>query len=229
MTGPVAIVTGAASGIGAATAALLAERGVTVAGIDLVPPAAPTPLFRQADLTRPDSAREAVEWIAGRCGPIDMLVNSAGGGRGAPLDELDAGRWNALIALNLSSAFYMTQAVTRHMRAGSGSIVNVASLAARFVSPRGGVAYAAAKAGMVALSRQCAQELAPRRIRVNSVLPGPTRTALTRDSRRKDSDFPLGRWPEADDVARAIAFLLSDDAAMCTGAEIVVDGGAGLR
>jgi len=229
MSAPVAIVTGASSGIGAATAVLLAGRGVTVAGVDIQPPALPMPLFRQADLTRPESAREAVDWIARRCGPIGMLVNSAGGGQGAPLEQLDAERWNALIALNLSSAFYMIQAAIPHMRAGGGSIVNVASLAARLVSPKGGAAYAAAKAGILALSRQCAQELAPRRIRVNSVLPGPTRTALTRDSRRTDSDFPLGRWPEADDVARAIAFLLSEDAAMCTGAEIVVDGGAGLR
>src|SRR5690606_3699513 len=113
-------------------------------------------------------------------------------------------------------------------RRGGGAIVNVASIAAHTYSPLGGGAYAASKAGLLALTRQTAHEWARYRIRANAVCPGPTRSELTRASTRQDADFPLGAWVQPGDVARAVRFLASPEAAMCTGAVLDVDGGVGV-
>lgn len=227
MKGKVAIVTGAASGIGLATAVLLREEGAVVVGLDRAFGSSVDPFDMSVDITDRSAVTAAVDAIARRFGRIDMLVNNAGGGEGARLLEIQAAQWDALLSLNLSAAFFMTQAVVPHMGRGS-AIVNIASLAARLVSPRGGAAYAAAKAGVVALSRQCAAELAPRGVRVNTILPGPVRSALTRLSTRVDADFPLGRWLTGQDVAHAVHFFLSERSAVCTGAELVLDGGTSL-
>jgi 3-oxoacyl-[acyl-carrier protein] reductase len=137
--------------------------------------------------------------------------------------------WDETLALNLRSAFIATRGVFEAMRRrGGGSIVNVASIAAHGVSPLGGAAYAAAKAGLLALTRQTAYEWSREHIRANAVCPGPTRTLLTRESRRENADFPLGRWIEPTDIAEAILFLASPRSAMCSGTVVNVDGAVGL-
>lgn len=235
----VAIVTGAGSGIGRATALRLAAQGDRTVLLDRDGAAAKrvateigdTASAYAVDVDVVDTAaiNAAVDKVSEAFGRIDILINNAGGGSGARLLEVDAENWDAMLALNVTSALRLIQAVAPVMaRGGGGAIVNVASLAARFASPKGGAGYSAAKAALLALSRQAASELAPSGIRVNSVLPGPTRTELTRASLRTDQSFPLGRWVEAEDIAAAIAFLAGDSARMCTGVELVVDGGFSL-
>lgn len=235
--GQIAAVTGAGSGIGAATARQLSRLGARVVLLDIDGDAAgriaaecDRAIVKQLDITDAPAVSAAFGEIA-EAGGLHLLVNNAGGGAGAKLPDLDAAHWRRLVALNLDGAFHCLSAAAPLIAAQEkgGAIVNVASLAARHVSPMGGGAYAAAKAGVVALSRQAAFELAGSGVRVNTVLPGPVRTALTEGSARRDSEFPLGRWVEAADVAEAICFLLGPGAAMCTGAELVVDGGVSLR
>lgn len=233
-----AIVTGASSGIGAAVARILLARQISTALFDLDLQgaegiAAEAPELARVwpvDVTQEDQVARAVAACCEDGGEIEMLVNNVGGGgRGGPLLDMSLSRWEAMLALNLTSAFLMTREVGGVMRLrGKGAIVNIASLAASRVSPVGGAAYSAAKAGLVALTRQAAHELAPHGIRVNAVCPGPTRTALTVKSVRHDRDFPLGRWVEAEDVARAVWFLLSEDSSMTTGTTLDVDGGSSL-
>lgn len=236
LTGKVAIVTGGANGIGAAIVhelaraharvlivdldaeramALAREVGGTAFTVDAADPHAMAALFARLDQQEPG---------------IDILVNNVGGGPRRTLEEMTLEDWQGTLALNLTSAFVATQGVLGAMwRRGGGAIVNVASIAAHCVSPVGGAAYAAAKAGLLALTRQTAYEWAKYRIRANAVCPGPTRTELTRTSARVDADFPLGAWLQPSDIAAAVRFLVSPSAAMCTGAVLNVDGGVSLK
>lgn len=236
--GAISLVTGAGSGIGAAVARALAAQGGIVFLADIDGNAAElvaTAVGKKAiplgcDVTDPGSGEAALAAIGARFGRLDNLVNCAGGGSGGGIDRLDIASWERDLRLNLTSVFLLTKLALPLLRdSAPAAIVNIASLAARGVSPVGGGAYAAAKAGVVAFSRQCAWELASDRIRVNCVLPGPVRTALTARSSRTDEDFPLGRWVTAEEVASAVLYLLSDGAASTTGAELVVDGGTSLR
>ena len=230
------IVTGAASGIGAAVVRILVERGVSVGALDIDAAGLDT-LWSSTDLVRAKPAdvcdagavAEAISAVSRDRMPISGLVNCAGGGGGQTIREMTADQWRATLDLNLTSAFLVTKAVLERMiDTGGGAIVNVASVAAYRPSPIGGAAYSAAKAGMLAFTRQCAHELAVHRIRANAVCPGPTRTALTRNPDSDRSRFPLGRWIEPEDVARSIVHLLGEDSAMCSGTAITIDGGVTL-
>lgn len=231
------IVTGAASGIGAAIVRSLAARGRVAVALDM--DEAPLKQLASqadgkvhgfaADLTDAQQVSAAI----GRCLDeglaISGLVNNVGGGGGQALQDMTLEAWNATLHLNLTTAFLATKAALPALIAnGGGEIVNIGSIAAFRPSPVGGAAYAAAKAGLVAFTRQCAHELARHHIRVNAVCPGPTRTALTRNSARASSDFPLGRWIEPEDVAATVLHLLEPASAMCTGSVFTVDGGIGL-
>lgn len=220
----IAIVTGASSGIGMAVARQLQAEGATVVGLDLVSVGDGWRTLL-VDVTDAHAVDEAVGRIVAEHGTIDLLVNNAGGGPPGRIAGLSDAQWHQTLALNLDSAFFLMRAVVAHMPRRGGAIVNISSLAAHRVSPRGGPAYAAAKAGLIALTRQAAHEFAPRGIRVNAILPGPTRTALTEGSIRTDADFPLGRWVAPEDIAAAVCFLLGAQAAMITGSELTVDGG----
>lgn len=232
----IAVVTGGASGIGAAVVRGLANIGTRVIVIDR-DEAAAHKLAQEvdgaalvADACDPAAFASALGHIDRNEPYVDILVNNVGGGPRRTLEQMTVADWDETFALNLRSAFMATRGVLPAMRRrGRGSIVNVASIAAHAISPIGGAAYAAAKAGLIALTRQTAHEWAKYRIRANAICPGPTRTALTAQSSRRDEEFPLGRWIEPADVADAVIFLASDRSAMCSGSVVDVDGGIRLR
>lgn len=236
LDGSIAIVTGGAHGIGAAVVRRLAGLGARVVVIDVDGEAAHV-LAREVDgIAHAADARDAMalEALFARIDQsepgIDVLVNNVGGGPRRKLAEMSIADWDETSALNLRSAFIATRGVFAAMRRrGGGSIVNVSSIAAHGISPVGGAAYAAAKAGVLALTRQTAYEWARERIRANAVCPGPTRTLLTQHSQRADEDFPLGKWIEPEDVAEAVLFLASPRSGMCSGTIVNVDGAIGLK
>lgn len=243
----VVAITGAASGIGAATARLAAERGHAVALIDhdddglerlartLADQGAST-LGLACNVADERQVDRAFATIAERLGPVGGLVVSAGIDRSCPLPEQSAEAWDEVIAVNLRGAFLSCRAAIRQMLdASGGSIVCISSPFA-LVAPAGGTgAYSASKGGVCALVRALAVDHGPQGIRVNAILPGPTETPLmwanvsddeverTRETIARE--VPLGRLATADEPARAALWLLSDEAAYVTGAQIAVDGG----
>ena len=247
MAGRVALVTGAGSGIGAATARKLADLGADLALND-VSPAALEETIRSmedagrrvlpvaADVTDPQAVKEMMECVVGAFGRIDILVNNVGGG-GAPhpLEETSVDVWDRTIALNLRSVFLCTREAVPHMkRAGWGRVVNVSSVAGRGRALTAGAEYAAAKAGVIGFTRHVSAELAPFGVLVNAVAPALTATARVRakfegmsgDARaRVLAGVPVGRWAQPEEVAAAIAFLCSEEAGYICGAVLDVNGG----
>ncbi|HYF44503.1 MAG TPA: SDR family NAD(P)-dependent oxidoreductase [Ramlibacter sp.] len=231
----VVAITGAASGIGAATAALLASSGRTVVVLDRTEPAdAPAGIsFIPADVSDEASVVAAFQSIRERHGPLAGLVNSAGVESRRLLRGTSIEDWRRVLQVNLDGTMLCTREAAALMREGraGGAIVNVASIAGKRMSYSGDAAYTASKGAVLAFTRHSAFELAADRIRVNAVCPGPTLTPMITRSLTQERieavthSVPLGRWVTAHDVANAIAFLLSDAAAMCTGTSLDVDGG----
>ena len=241
LTGRCALVTGGARGIGRAVADRLAADGARVAIVDIDPPADAVPtehLALVADVADAAALGEAVDRVAAELGGLSILVNNAGFGAAKPLDRYTDDEWARLVGVNLTGVWHGIRAAVPHLRASAaagvpGSIVNVAGTTATRPT-RGEGPYAAAKAGVVALTRTAALEYAPA-VRVNSVSPGYVATRLTRavveddDLRRRvEGRIPLGRMGTVDDVAGVVAFLCSDDAAYLTGQDLIVDGGSVL-
>jgi 2-hydroxycyclohexanecarboxyl-CoA dehydrogenase len=244
LEGRPALVTGGASGIGAATARRLAAEGARVAVADLDEAGARAVAgevdgFAVAmDVTDTTSVRAGVEAAVGGLGPIDVLVNNAGGGRDAPeffVNTSEEG-WDHLLALNLRSVLAVTHAVLPDMqRRKRGAIVNVASEAGRGGS-QANVVYSAAKAGVIGFTKAIALEGAHYAVRCNAVAPGPIETPLL-EAVADASDLgarlrqgmidatAMGRPGHPDEVAAAIAFLASDDASFITGETVGVSGG----
>lgn len=233
LAGRRALVTGGASGIGAATARLLAERGAAVVTLDL----------EGGDVTvdvRDEGwVERAVEEAAQRLGgPPDIAVASAGVYRIERFVRTSADEWNDVLATNLRGVFLTGRAVARMLidAEAGGAIVNLASTAALVADASEPTAsYNASKAGVVALTRQMAVELAPHDIRVNCVCPGVIDTPMLRlmddpeaGERYLRESVPLRRLGTAGEVARAIAFLASDEATYITGVALPIDGGATL-
>ena len=217
--GKVAVVTGGASGIGAATAAALAREGAAVTILDV---AAPSP----CDVT---DAR-AVERALALLPRIDVLVNAAGIPARRPIDEEEEDAWGRCLDVNLKGIFLASKYALAKMTEG-GAIVSLSSVTG-ITGTRGRAAYSASKGAIVALTRNMALDYAPRGIRVNCVCPGFVRTplldALLRDpgrTARLTAMHPLGRLGEPEEIATAILFLASADAAWITGHALVIDGG----
>lgn len=234
LDGRVAVVTGGASGIGAAIAAALAAKGATVAVADLSEPTDGSRGFR-CNVADPASVQETVNGVIEAFGKIDILVNSAGIARLAPAEELSQKFWDDTIAVNLSGTFQMSQAVGKHMlAAGRGVIINMASQAAT-VAIDEHVAYCASKFGVLGITKVLAAEWAGRGVRVNSISPTVVLTDLgikAWDNPKGDALkklIPTGRFAYPDEIAAAAVYLASDAAGMVNGADLVIDGGYTIK
>jgi NAD(P)-dependent dehydrogenase (short-subunit alcohol dehydrogenase family) len=240
LEGQVAVITGGASGIGAATARRFAAEGARVAVLDRDADGAEKVASEVGGKAHPvdvrdgDAVDDAIAKIMAGVGRIDVLVNNAGIGDLRPLHTVDDRLWHRLIDVNLTGTFNATRAVVPHMLTrGAGTIVNNASLSG-LMPTRNEAAYSAAKAGVIALTKSGALEYGPT-VRVNCVAPGHIRTPLTAVWEQMPDAFapiadaiPLGRIGEADEVAEVILFLASRRSSYVTGQTIVIDGGGML-
>lgn len=228
LSGRVAIVTGAASGIGRATMETFAREGARIVAVDTQPvDVREGDIAAQADITDPAAVAAVVAESVRRLGPIDILAHFAGITRDAIADSLTLEAWDAVLRVNLTGSFVVAQAVARSMRDG-GSIVFASSISA--YGNIGQANYAASKAGVIGLTRTLALELGKRSIRVNAIAPGFIETPMTRTVPEKIRDravaaTPLRRTGLPAEIAAVALFFASDDAAYVTGQVLNVDGG----
>ena len=235
LAGKIALVTGGTRGIGRAIVEAFLAEGAQVAfsGTD-----ARTVAGRErgvgfvADLAHPDAGPKLVQDTLERFGGIDVLVNNAGVLSGTRAWDVTLEEWDRIFDVNLRAVFFVSQAAARSMRErGGGSIVNLSSIAAQNGGLAGNPAYAAAKAGVIGLTRSLARQFAPERIRVNCISPAAIETDMTAPwspelRQRLIGITPLARFGAADEVSGAAVFLASDEASFITGQTLSVNGGA---
>jgi 3-oxoacyl-[acyl-carrier protein] reductase len=238
--GKVAVVTGGASGIGRATVLGFAQEGAKVVIVDLSPAGEELAqqiradggdaIFIQSDVSKSEPVQAMIKKAIDTYGQIDILINNAGITRDNLIMKMKDEDWDLVLSVNLSSAFHCSKAVTRPMmKKRAGRIINLASVVG-LAGQAGQTNYAASKGGIIAFTKSLARELGSRNITVNAVAPGFIKTRLTDVLSQEMVDLtvantPLGRLGEVEDVAKAILFLASDDAAFITGQVLTVDGG----
>ncbi len=240
----IALVTGAANGIGRATAIELAKKGAIVIATDInekdcnttvsmITANGGTAEFMQLDVAKQDEVTAVIDAIVAKHGGLDLAVNNAGiGGVMAPLHDIKLEDWNRMMDINLTGQFFCMQAELKAMLAsGGGSIVNIASLAGIQGVPYGG-AYSVAKHGMVSLTKTAAIEYGTSNIRVNAVAPGFTETGILSPIPKQVLEFnknyqiPMKRFGKPEEIAQSIAYLLGPEASYVNGTILYLEGGA---
>jgi NAD(P)-dependent dehydrogenase (short-subunit alcohol dehydrogenase family) len=242
LDGRVAVITGAGSGIGRASARRLAAEGARVVCADVDPASGEKAaaevggLFVQADVTDERAVEAMFATAVATYGRLDIAFNNAG--ISPPEDDsilvtgLDA--WKRVQEVNLTSVYLCCKYAIPHMRSqGKGSIINTASFVATVGAATSQISYTASKGGVLAISRELGVQFAREGIRVNALCPGPVNTPLLRELFAKDPEraarrlvhIPMGRFAEADEIAAAVAFLASDDSSFMTASTFLVDGG----
>ena len=238
----VAVITGAGSGIGLASARRLAAEGATVVVVDVDEDTGKLAadevggLFVQADVTSEDTVRDMYQLVVDTYGAVHIAFNNAG--ISPPEDDsilatgLDA--WRHVQDVNLTSVYLCCKYVIPHMqRQGGGSVINTASFVAVMGAATSQISYTASKGGVLAMSRELGVQFAREGIRVNALCPGPVNTPLLRELFAADPEraarrlvhVPIGRFAEPEEIAAAVAFLASDDASFITASSFLVDGG----
>lgn len=244
LNGRAALVTGAARGIGLEIARMLYDEGaaVSVADIDAAALRAAAKsigdgaLPLRCDVTRESDVHRAVATTASRFGELTILVNNAGICPLTPFGETSRKEWDQVLAVNLTAAFLTSQAACPHIQAAGkrGRIVNISSVSGQMGGVLVGVHYAASKAGLIGLTKSLARMLAPSGGTANCVAPATTTTEMTAawGEERQDrvrAQIPLGRLGTPQEIAAAVCFLCTDDAAFITGATLDINGGIYLR
>ena len=231
----VAVITGAAGGIGLATAQVFEAEGAHVVGVDLKEHSIGE-LSLQVDITDEQAVKDMYQQARDTFGTVDVLFNNAGI---SPTDddsilvtEYDA--WQRVQDANLKSVFFCCKYGIQHLlETGGGSVINTASFVAVMGAATSQISYTASKGGVLAMSRELGVEFARRGVRVNAICPGPVATPLLMELFAKDPEraarrlvhVPMGRFGEAEEIAKAVLFLASDDSSFMTASSLLVDGG----
>jgi 3-oxoacyl-[acyl-carrier protein] reductase len=244
LIGRVALVTGAAHGIGLAVASRLSQRGASVTMVDIDLEAMTSAaqslgermMAIQADVSRQDDVQRTIDQTVEHFGGLDILVNNAGICPLCDFAEVTEADWDRVLAVNIKGAFFCCQAALHHLRKSGdrGRVVNISSVAGQSGGVLAPIHYSVSKAGLIVLTKTMARMLAPDRVTVNCVAPGTTATDLTdawpEELREKVRlAIPLGRLGRPEEIAEVVAFLVSERAAFITGATIDVNGGLNIR
>jgi NAD(P)-dependent dehydrogenase (short-subunit alcohol dehydrogenase family) len=235
LAGKVCVITGAAGGIGGATASAFAREGAQVVGVDLLAHSVGE-LSLTGDLTDEAAVADLYAQVRRDLGRIDVLFNNAGISPTDDASVLDTGldAWERVQATNLRSVFLCCKHGIPHLlESGGGSVINTASFVSVMGSATSQISYTASKGGVLALSRELGVEFAKRGVRVNALCPGPVDTPLLRElyasdpieAQRRMVHVPMGRFAHADEIANAVLFLASDESSYVNATTFLVDGG----